>query len=61
MEKSLKREFKHLVKNLKKQSILNSKRDKQHRIMMNKLKKLKMTQNILYHKLGDLSKLVIDK
>ena len=61
MDRTLKKEFKQLVKNLKKQSMANKKRDNKNKIMNHKIKKLYFIQNKLYDKLGDLSKLVIDK
>lgn len=58
MNESLKKEFKKLIKDLKKQSLLNSKRQNQNKIMNDKIKKLKILQNTLYYKLNDLSTLV---
>ena len=61
MDKTLKKEFKQLVKNLRKQSMANKKREHQNKIMNHKIKKLYFIQNKLYNKLEDLSKLVTDK
>jgi len=61
MDRTLKKEFKQLVKNLRKQSMANKKREHQNKKMNHKIKKLYFIQNKLYDKLGDLSKLVIDK